>query len=200
MRYYISFWFLETVGILCRIFLFSYVFFFSTSPSLECHSGCFLLGKPKHQCLRKKHREALNTFLSCRGMPVISRTQLVDVYLRLKSKSQTITSMSYTRANRTCSYTVEFFDSNGKIQFGDVCCYVYLQATPAAIVNTYKVVPGSIIDYQGFGLTKHISKVLGTNNFMAIKLDQIKQICIKIEISGNNDIFISRFTNMVERN
>ena len=55
------------------------------------------------------------------------------------------------------------------------------------------------IDYKGFGLTKHISKVLGTNNFMAIKLDQIKQICIKIEISGNNDIFISIFTNMVER-
>jgi len=133
-------------------------------------------------------------------MPVISSTQLVDIYLRLKIKAQTITSMSYTRANKTCSYTVEFFDSNGKIQFGDVCCYVYLQATPVAIVNTYKVVPGSIIDYKGFGLTKHISKVLGTNNFMAIKLDQIKQICIKIEISGNYDIFISRFANMVERN
>ena len=176
------------------------MFFFSNSPSLECHSGCLLLGKPKHQCLRKKHREALNTFLSCRGMPVISSTQLVDVYLRLKRKAQTITSTSYTRANRTCSYTVEFFDSNGKIQFGDVCCYVYLQSTPVAIVNTYKVVPGSIIDYKGFGLTKHISKVLGTNNFMAITLDQIKRICIKIEISGNNDIFISRFTNMVERN
>jgi len=170
------------------------------SPSLECHSGCLLLGKSKHQCLKKKHREALNTFLSCRGMPVISSTQLVEVYLRLKNKAQTITSRSYTRANRTCSYTVEFFDSNGKIKFGDVCCYVYLHATPVAIVNTYKVVPGSIIDYKGFCLTKHISKVLGTNNFIAITLDQIKQICIKIEISGNNDIFISRFTNMVERN
>lgn len=172
----------------------------NNSPSLECHSGCLLLGKPKHQCLKKKHREALNTFLSCRGMPVISSTQLVEVYLRLKNKAQTITSRSYTRANRTCSYTVEFFDSNGKIKFGDVCCYVYLHATPVAIVNTYKVVPGSIIDYKGFCLTKHISKVLGTNNFIAITLDQIKQICIKIEISGNNDIFISRFTNMVERN
>ena len=96
-------------------------------------------------------------------MPVISSTQLVDIYLRLKSKAQTITSASYTRASRTCSYTVEFFDSNGKIQFADVCCYVYLQATPVAIINTYKVVPGSVIDYKGFGLTKHISKVVGTN-------------------------------------
>lgn len=95
---------------------------------------------------------------------------------------------------------MEFFDSNGKIQFGDVCCYVYLQATPVAIINTYKLVPGSVIDYKGFDLTKHISKVFGTNNYVAIKLDQIKQICIKIEISGNNDIFICRFANMVERN
>lgn len=133
-------------------------FFFSNSPGLECHSGCLLLGKPKRQCLRKKHREALNTFLSCRGMPIIASTQLLDIYLRLKSKTQTITSTSYTRWNRTCSYTVEFFDSNGKIQFGDVCCYVYLQATPVAIINTYKLVPGSVIDYKGFDLTKHISK------------------------------------------
>ena len=114
-------------------------FFFSNSPGLECHSGCLLLGKPKRQCLRKKHREALNTFLSCRGMPIIASSQLLDIYLWLKSKTQTITSTSYTRWNRTCSYTVEFFDSNGRFSL-EMCaamCTSKLHLWPSSIPTSW---------------------------------------------------------------
>lgn len=69
-----------------------------------------------------------------------------------------------------------------------------------AIVKQHRKVPGCIISYKDFDLLKHVSRVLCANTFVAIKLEQLKEICVKMEIAGRNDVFISRFPNMVERN
>ena len=182
--------------------MFSWFFFFfcSTGLGFECQRGYFLLGKPKKQCLKKEFREALNTFLACRGLPLVAVTGKVDVYLRLKMKRQTITSTLYHQANTTCSYTVEYYDSCGQSKLGDVCCYVHHQDAFVAIVKQYRTVPGSIIIYKDLSLVRHISQVLCSNTFTVIKLEQLKQICIKVEMSGTSDVYISRFLNMVERN
>ena len=76
----------------------------STHLSIQCQQGFSLLGKPKKECSKKDYREALNTFLACKGLPLLSDTAKVDVYLRLKLKSQTVTSTSYDKAKKTCSY------------------------------------------------------------------------------------------------
>ena len=160
----------------------------STSLSFECQQGYFLLGKPKKQHLKKEFREALNTFLACRGLPLLADTEKVNVYLRLKMKRHTITSTSYDRANTTCSYTVEYCDSSGQSQLGDVCCYVHYQDSFVAIVKQYRTVPGFIISYEEFNLVKHMSRVLCSNAVVVIKLEELKQICIKMEMSAGEDL------------
>lgn len=72
----------------------------STPLSIECQTGFFLLGKPKKESLKEDYREALNTFFACRGLPLLSDTAKVDIYLRLKMKNQTVISMLYDRAKK----------------------------------------------------------------------------------------------------
>ena len=172
----------------------------STPLSIECQQGFSLLGKPKKECLKKDYREAPNTFLARKGLPLLSDTAKVDVYLRLKMKSQTVTSISYDRAKKTCSYTIEYCDSSGKTQLGDVCCYVCCQDNFVAIVNQFMTVPGYVVNYKGFSLVKHMSRIVSSNKFTVVQLEQLKQICLKVEMSGKNDVFVSRFPNLVERN
>ena len=118
----------------------------------------------------------------------------------LKMKRQTITSTSFDRAKTTCSYTVEYCGSSGQTQLGDVCCYVHYKDYSVAILKQYRTVPGCVISYKCFSLVKHMSRVLCSNTFIVVQLEQLKQICIKVEMSGRNEVFISRFPNLVERN
>ncbi|KAK2548472.1 hypothetical protein P5673_031252 [Acropora cervicornis] len=72
----------------------------STPLSIKCQTGFFLLGKPKKESLKEDYREALNTFFACRGLPLLSDTAKVDIYLRRKMKNQTVTSTLYDRAKK----------------------------------------------------------------------------------------------------
>ena len=72
----------------------------STPLSIKCQTGFFLLGKPKKESLKEEYREALNTFFACRGLPLLSDTAKVDIYLRRKMKNQTVTSTLYDRAKK----------------------------------------------------------------------------------------------------
>lgn len=173
---------------------------YSTPISIECQPGFFLLGKPKKESVKRDYREALNTFFACRGLPQLSDSTKVDIYLRLKMKSQTVTSTLYERAKKTCSYTIEYCDNSGKTQLGDVCCYVHCQDKFVAIINQFRTVPGCIINYKDLNLVKHISQVVYSNTFTVVQLEQLKQICLKVEMCGRNDVYVSRFPNLVERN
>lgn len=179
--------------------MFAVYFIFSSSQiSFECQPGYFFLGKPKCEHLKPEHREALSTFLACQGMFLLANK--VDVYYRLKTRRQTITCLLYERAKTTCSYTVLYQDSSGQSQFGDICCYVHHQGLSLAIVKQHRTVPGSFITYKGFNLLNHMSQVVYCNIFVAVKLEQLRDICVKVEVAGKNDVFISRFPNLVERN
>ena len=172
----------------------------STPLSIEYQTGFFLLGKPKKESLKEDYRDTLNTFFECRGLPLLSDTAKVDIYLRLKMKNQTVTSTLYDRAKKTCSYTVGYCDSSGKTQLGDVCCYVHCQDKFVAIMDQFRIVPGCIINYKDLNLVKHISRVVCSNTFTVVQLEQLKQICLKVEMCGRNDVYVSRFPNLVERN
>lgn len=176
----------------------SVYFIFSSVLSFECQPGYFFLGKPKNEHLKAEHREALGTFFACQGMLLLANK--VDVYYRLKMRRQTITCLLYERAKTTCSYTVLYQDSSGQSQFGDICCYVHHQGLYLAIVKQHRTVPGSFITYKGFNLLNHMSQVVYCNHFVAVKLEQLRDICVKVEVAGKNDVFISRFPNLVERN
>lgn len=176
----------------------SVYFIFSSVLSFECQPGYFFLGKPKNEHLKAEHREALGTFFACQGMLLLANK--VDVYYRLKMRRQTITCLLYERAKTTCSYTVLYQDSSGQSQFGDICCYVHHQGLSLAIVKQHRTVPGSFITYKGFNLLNHMSQVVYCNHFVAVKLEQLRDICVKVEVAGKNDVFISRFPNLVERN
>ena len=85
-------------------------------------------------------------------------------------------------------------------QFGDICCYVHQQGLSLAIVKKHRTVPSSFITYKGLNLLNHKSQVVCCNTFVAVKLGQLRDICVKVEVAGKNDVFISRFPNLVERN
>ena len=124
----------------------------------------------------------------------------VDVYYRLKTRRQTITCLLYERAKTICSYTVLYQDSSGQSQFVDICCYVHHQGLSLAIVKQHRTVPGSFITYKGFNLLKYMSQVVYCNIFVVVKLEQLRDICIKVDIAQKSYVFISRFPNLVERN
>ena len=85
-------------------------------------------------------------------------------------------------------------------QFGDICCYVHHQGLSLAIVKQHRTVLGSFITYKGFNLLNRISQVVCCNTFLAVKLQQLRDCCVKVEVAGKNDVFISRFPNLVDRN
>ena len=45
-----------------------------------------------------------------------------------------------------------------------------------------------------------MSQVVYCNIFVVVKLEQLRDICIKVDIAQKNYVFISRFPNLVERN
>lgn len=193
----------KTVTILIKVIILLIYFFVllsSEAAGFQCQKGYFLLGKPKLQHLPKDFADAFNMFLSCRGLPLLPDSSKCNIYHRVRMKKQIVTCNLYKRAKTTCTYTVEYYDSSGNAHFGDVCCYVEYKGIIVAIVKKYRTVSGYIMHYSGFKLAKHVSQVETSNNICAVKLEQINNICMKVEVSGRREIFISKFPNMVERN
>ena len=102
-------------------------------------------------------------------------------------RRQTITCLLYEKAKTTCSYTVLYQDSSSQSQFGDICCYVHHQGLSLAIVKQHRTVTGSFITYKGFNLLNQMSQVVYCNLFVAVKLEQLRDICVKVEVAGKNE-------------
>ena len=100
----------------------------------------------------------------------------------------------------TCSYTIEYCDSSDNICFGDVCCYVECSGTVFAIVKKFSLVSTGIISYTNqIKLAKHIFQVDILGDVCALLLDKIEGICIKIDVSDQDEFFVSKLPNVVER-
>ena len=62
-----------------------------------------------------------------------------------------------------------------------------------------RFIPGCLVTYKGFNLLNHMSRVVYCNIFVAVKLEQLGDVCVKVELCGKNMV-LSRFPNIVERN
>ena len=82
-----------------------------------------------------------------------------------------------------------------------MCCYVECSGIVLAIIKKFNLVSTGIISYKNkIKLAKHLFQVDLSDDVCAITLDKIKCILVKIDVSDQEKIFVSRLPNVVERN
>ena len=148
---------------------------------------------------------ALNRFLCCRGLEIIGPGDKVEVFRRGVVNGSIFSCTRMAQSKLKNSYTVQYKDASGTMQFGEIQRFLVLHNHHVALIT--KLIPsGSMMSdiksssnlLNGFCksgiLLNHMAV---TKSIFCIPLHNIKRKCVVVK-SEVAEVTISTFPNMVE--
>ena len=159
--------------------------------------------------LNKEELLAVNRFLCCRGLAVIGRGDQVETYRKAVVNGFVYNSAKLAKSKLKNSYTVQYHDAKGNIQFGEIQRFLILKNHHAAIITKLRP-SGSLMSgikspsqllnnlCNSGVLIKHLTVTKTSLTLFCIPLCNIKRICIVVSTSGDDTLAISTFLNLVE--
>ena len=140
---------------------------------------------------------------------ITGRGDQVETYRRAIVNGFVYTSARMAKSKIKNSYTVQYQDAKGNIQFGEIQRFLILNNHHAAIVT--KLIPsGSLMSgiksssevvdnlCNSGVLIHHLTVTKRSSTFFCIPLCNIKRVCIVVSTCGDDVLTISTFPNLVE--
>ena len=95
----------------------------------------FALGTSKNEVPIKQEMLAANRFLSCRGLEVFAEGDRVETYRRAFINGSFFSCAKMCTSKLKNSYTVQYTDASGRIQFGEIQKFFLIKTHHVAIVT-----------------------------------------------------------------
>lgn len=172
--------------------------------------GFWLLGGKKNRQLNPKWLQALNLFLRVRGDVEVEEDQLVSTFLRMKVKNTTFFSKEYQRAHSSNNYTVVYMNALDQECYGEIVIYLQHETHNLAVIQTLAfsntgIASGLVsgVDFIDRHLDKkyflsHVVPVLRTDHIVVIPIHFMTEKVMSISCKGVEDIYLTKFPNIVE--
>lgn len=113
----------------------------------------------------------------------------LDSFLRLKRKKHVFFSKQYDKTTRTNSYTCSYF-SNGFLKYGEIDFFVRCRRFGNPVYDYLAIVQTGVVSRSTFGTkpVKHMQKFLLTGEYVAVPVEDLREMMVCIFIDGETHI------------
>ena len=158
--------------------------------------------------LARQELLAVNRFLCCRGLEIIGAGDKVEVFRRGVVNGSIFSCTRMAQSKLKNSYTVQYKDASGTMQFGEIQRFSVLhnhhvalvtKLTPSgSLMSDIKSSPDLLNRFCNSGiLLNHMAVTKRSKCIFCIPLHNIKRKCVVVK-SEFDEVTISTFPNMVE--
>lgn len=157
----------------------------------------------------KQEMLAANRFLSCRGLEVFAEGDRVETYRRAFINGSFFSCAKMCTSKLKNSYTVQYTDASGRIQFGEIQKFFLIKTHHVAIVTKLvqirslaSGVTSSSDEFNEFcnsrPLLHHMAVTRRSPYLFCVPLSQIERKLMVVSSLGDNMLTVSTFPNIVE--
>ncbi|XP_073255018.1 uncharacterized protein [Porites lutea] len=169
----------------------------------------FVLGTSKNEVPIKQEMLAANRFLSCRSLEVFAEGDRVETYRRAFINGSFFSCAKMCTSKLKNSYTVQYTDASGRIQFGEIQKFFLIKTHHVAIVTKLvqirslaSGVTSSSDEFNEFcnsrPLLHHMAVTRRSPYLFCVPLSQIERKLVVVSSLGDNMLTVSTFPNIVQ--